>query len=49
MTANETLPMQLLRSLGLGLLGGLPGLQAPLVTGAMGFRGRVPALARGGP
>jgi 2-octaprenyl-6-methoxyphenol hydroxylase len=46
-TANQSLPSQLLRSLGLGLLGGVPGLRAPLVSGAMGFRGRVPELARG--
>lgn len=48
-TSNPSLPSQLLRSLGLGLLGGVPGLRAPLVAGAMGFAGRVPALARGKP
>ena len=46
-TANEGLPMQLLRSLGLLALGHLPGLAAPLAAGAMGFRGQVPILARG--
>ena len=49
LTANESFPLQALRSLGLGLLGGVPGLRAPLVSGAMGFRGRVPKLARGAP
>lgn len=38
----------LLRSFGLALLGQWPGLAAPLVSGAMGYRGRVPALARNG-
>lgn len=47
LTANESLPVHLLRSLGLMALGNVPGLSAPLVAGAMGFRGRVPALARG--
>jgi 2-octaprenyl-6-methoxyphenol hydroxylase len=47
LTANESFPSQVLRSLGLGLLGSVPGLHAPLVSGAMGFRGRVPDLARG--
>jgi len=47
LTANESFPLRALRSLGLGMLGGLPGLRAPLVSGAMGFRGRVPNLARG--
>jgi 2-octaprenyl-6-methoxyphenol hydroxylase len=46
LTANEALPVRMLRSLGLGLFGGLPELRAPLVSGAMGFRGRVPTLAR---
>ena len=46
LTANEALPVRMLRSLGLGLFGGLPELRAPLVSGAMGFRGRVPKLAR---
>jgi 2-octaprenyl-6-methoxyphenol hydroxylase len=49
LTANQSFPMQVLRSLALGLLGGVPGLRAPLVSGAMGFRGRVPSLARGAP
>ena len=38
--------MHVLRSLGLLALGHVPGLAAPLVAGAMGYRGRVPALAR---
>jgi len=46
LTAGESFPHHLLRSLGLGALAMMPGLQAPLVAGAMGFRGRVPALAR---
>jgi 2-octaprenyl-6-methoxyphenol hydroxylase len=46
LTAAESFPHHLLRSLGLGALAMMPGLQAPLVAGAMGFRGRVPALAR---
>lgn len=49
LTANESLPMRALRSLGLGLFGGLHDLRAPLVAGAMGFRGRVPKFARGKP
>jgi 2-octaprenyl-6-methoxyphenol hydroxylase len=49
LTANDSFPLRALRSLGLGVLGGLPGLRAPLVSGAMGFRGRVPKLARGEP
>ncbi len=47
-TANPSFGMHALRSLGLLALGNLPGLAAPLVAGAMGYRGRVPALARGG-
>lgn len=47
-TATTSLPLHVLRSLGLTMLGHVPGLAAPLVAGAMGFRGRVPALARGG-
>lgn len=47
LTANDSLPVHLLRSVGLMALGNVPGLSAPLVAGAMGFRGRVPALARG--
>ena len=46
-TANPSLPMHLLRSLGLIALAHVPGLSAPLVSGAMGFRGQVPRLARG--
>ena len=38
--------MHLLRSLGFVALEHLPGLKAPLVSGAMGYRGWVPALAR---
>jgi 2-octaprenyl-6-methoxyphenol hydroxylase len=47
LTSNPGLPMHLLRSLGLMAVGNVPGLAAPLVSGAMGFRGEVPALARG--
>jgi 2-octaprenyl-6-methoxyphenol hydroxylase len=47
-TANPTLPMQVMRSFGLLALAHVPGLSSPLVAGAMGFRGRVPGLARGG-
>lgn len=47
LTSNPGLPMHLLRSLGLMAIGNLPGLAAPLVSGAMGFRGVVPQLARG--
>lgn len=47
LTANPSLPMQLMRSFGLLALAHVPGLSAPLVAGAMGFRGRVPRLARG--
>jgi 2-octaprenyl-6-methoxyphenol hydroxylase len=47
-TANDGFPMHLLRSFGLLALGHVPGLADPLVAGAMGFSGRVPALARGG-
>jgi 2-octaprenyl-6-methoxyphenol hydroxylase len=46
-TANGSLPMHVLRSLGLVALGHVPGLADPLVSGAMGFRGHVPALSRG--
>ncbi len=38
-TANDTVPLQALRSLGLSVLGVLPGLASGLVTGAMGYRG----------
>jgi 2-octaprenyl-6-methoxyphenol hydroxylase len=47
-TANESFPLHVLRSLGLLALGRVPGLADPLVAGAMGFRGRVPKLSRGG-
>lgn len=46
-TATESFPLHVLRSLGLSALGHVPGLADPLVAGAMGFRGRVPALSRG--
>ena len=46
-TANPSFPMHVLRSLGLLALGHVPGLSAPLVAGAMGYRGEVPELARG--
>ena len=45
-TAAPGLAMQALRSLGLVAIGHLPGLADPLVAGAMGYRGVVPALAR---
>lgn len=47
-TGNTSLPMQLLRSIGLMALANVPGLSAPLVSGAMGFRGNVPTLSRVG-
>jgi 2-octaprenyl-6-methoxyphenol hydroxylase len=40
LTARDGLPLRLLRSLGFGLLGAVPGLRAPLVAGAMGYAGR---------
>jgi len=46
-TANPSLSMQVMRSFGLMALAHVPGLSSPLVAGAMGFRGRVPVLARG--
>lgn len=46
-TANPSFPMHVLRSLGLLALDHVPGLADPLVSGAMGFRGHVPALSRG--
>ena len=49
LTASRGLPARALRSLGLFALGNAPGLSAPLAAGAMGFRGQVPALARGRP
>ena len=48
-TANPSAAMHVLRSMGLVAMGHLPGLSAPLASGAMGFRGRVPRLARGTP
>jgi 2-octaprenyl-6-methoxyphenol hydroxylase len=48
LTANESFPMHVLRSLGLLAMGRVPGLSDPLVAGAMGFRGQVPRLSRGG-
>jgi len=47
LTANPSLPVQVMRSFGLLALAHVEGLSAPLVAGAMGFRGRVPRLARG--
>jgi 2-octaprenyl-6-methoxyphenol hydroxylase len=47
-TANPSPAMHVLRSLGLLALGNVPGLSGPLVAGAMGYRGHVPLLARGG-
>ncbi len=46
LTANPAPPMRLLRSFAMTALDALPELRAPLVGGAMGFRGVVPALAR---
>ena len=46
-TANPAEPLRAMRSLALFALGNVPGLAAPLVAGAMGMRGEVPALARG--
>ncbi|MBB5016510.1 2-octaprenyl-6-methoxyphenol hydroxylase [Rehaibacterium terrae] len=48
LTANPSFPMHVLRSLGLLLLDRLPGLKAPLVGGAMGWRGADLQLTRGG-
>jgi 2-octaprenyl-6-methoxyphenol hydroxylase len=45
-TSNDSFPMRALRSFGLGLLGGVSGMRAPLVSAAMGFGGRVPRLVR---
>ena len=47
LTSNPSLPAQWMRSVGLLSLAYIPGLAAPLVSGAMGFRGRVAKLARG--
>lgn len=46
-TANESFPMHVLRSLGLLAVGNSADLSLPIVSAAMGFRGKVPALARG--
>ena len=46
-TATDSFPLHVLRSLGLLAMGRVPGLADPLVAGAMGFRGRVPELSRG--
>ncbi len=46
LTSNRGLPAKLLRSIGLSALALDDGLRAPLIAGAMGFRGQVPALAR---
>jgi len=45
-TSNDSFPMRALRSFGLGLLGGVSAMRAPLVSAAMGFGGRVPQLVR---
>lgn len=45
-TANPGFAMHLLRSLGMLALEHLPDLKAPLVAGAMGYRGHVTALTR---
>ncbi|MBS0193005.1 MAG: 2-octaprenyl-6-methoxyphenyl hydroxylase [Proteobacteria bacterium] len=46
MTSNPALPLRALRSMALGALGAIPELRARLASGAMGFRGVVPQLAR---
>jgi len=46
LTASPGVAMQVLRSLGMLALEHLPGLRAPLVAGAMGYRGHVAALTR---
>lgn len=46
LTATPGLAARMLRSAGLLALAYVPGLSAPLASGAMGFRGRVPNLAR---
>ena len=46
LTATPGLAARVLRSAGLLALAYVPGLSAPLASGAMGFRGRVPRLAR---
>ena len=47
-TGNDSLPMHALRSIGLLALANIPGLSAPLVSGAMGFRGKPATLVRSG-
>lgn len=49
LTADPSPFMRAMRSAGLLALEYLPGLKAPLVGGAMGYRGRVPRLARSYP
>ncbi|HEX5754895.1 MAG TPA: 2-octaprenyl-6-methoxyphenyl hydroxylase [Arenimonas sp.] len=46
LTAAQGLLPHAMRSFGLLALAHVPGLAAPLVAGAMGYRGQVPALAR---
>ncbi len=46
LTAGESFPHHLVRSLGLLALASAPGLRMPLVSGAMGYRGEVPRMAR---
>jgi 2-octaprenyl-6-methoxyphenol hydroxylase len=48
-TANQGPLLRPLRSLGLLAMDRLPALQAALVGGALGYRGDVPAVCRGGP
>jgi 2-octaprenyl-6-methoxyphenol hydroxylase len=40
LTARDGLTMQLLRTLGFGLMSGVPALRAPIVAGAMGYAGQ---------
>ena len=46
LTSNPSFALQVGRSFGLLALSHVPGLTAPLVAGAMGYRGKVPDLAR---
>ena len=46
-TSNDSFPMHVMRSLGLLAVGNVPGLSEPMVSAAMGLRGKVPALSRG--
>lgn len=48
-TSQENMLAKSLRSLGLFVLGMNPGMKAPIVNGAMGFRGKVPRLAQVSP